>query len=47
MKRISTVLLLVLVTAAGSMAQEFKAFRVGTGLGYAMVKVPKVAFSGH
>ena len=36
MKRISTVLLLVLVTAAGSIAQEFKAFRVGTGLGYAM-----------
>ncbi|MGC1241062.1 MAG: hypothetical protein WA874_05725 [Chryseosolibacter sp.] len=36
MKRISTVLLLILVTAAGSFAQEFKAFRVGTGLGYAM-----------
>ena len=36
MKRISTVLLLIVMTAAGAIAQEFKAFRVGTGLGYAM-----------
>lgn len=36
MKRISTILLLIVVTAAGAIAQEFKAFRVGTGLGYAM-----------
>lgn len=35
MKRILTVALLVFVTAAGSMAQEYKAFRVGLGLGYA------------
>ena len=36
MKRISTVVLLVVLTAAGAVAQEFKAFRVGVGLGYAM-----------
>jgi hypothetical protein len=36
MKRIATVLLLVIVTAAGAIAQEYKAFRVGLGLGYAM-----------
>jgi len=35
MKRISTVLLLIVVTAAAAVAQEFKAFRVGVGLGYA------------
>lgn len=35
MKRILTVAMLVLLTAAGSMAQEYKAFRVGIGLGYA------------
>ena len=35
MKRILTVLLLIVVTAAGSIAQEYKAFRVGVGLGYA------------
>lgn len=35
MKRISTVLLLVALTAAGAVAQEYKAFRVGVGLGYA------------
>lgn len=36
MKRISTVLLLIVVTAAGAIAQEYKAFRVGVGLGYAL-----------
>ncbi len=36
MKRISTVLLLMIVTAAAAIAQEYKSFRVGTGLGYAM-----------
>jgi outer membrane protein W len=35
MKRISTVLLLVVLTAAAAVAQEYKAFRVGIGLGYA------------
>jgi len=35
MKRISTVLFLVVLTAASAVAQEFKAFRVGLGLGYA------------
>ena len=36
MKKISTVLVLVLFTAVAVHAQEFKKFRVGTGLGYAM-----------
>lgn len=36
MKRISTVLLLIVITAAGAVAQEYSAFRVGMGLGYAM-----------
>ncbi|MEX2233702.1 MAG: outer membrane beta-barrel protein [Cyclobacteriaceae bacterium] len=36
MKRISTVLLLILVTAAGAAAQEFNPFKLGVGLGYAM-----------
>ena len=35
MKRISTVLFLVVLTAAAAVAQEYKAFRVGLGLGYA------------
>jgi outer membrane protein W len=35
MKRISTVLLLIVLTAATAVAQEYKAFRVGVGLGYA------------
>lgn len=35
MKRILTVAFLIAVTAAGSIAQEYKAFRVGLGLGYA------------
>lgn len=35
MKRISTVLMLVAITAASAVAQEFKPFRVGIGLGYA------------
>ena len=35
MKKISTVLLLIAITAAGAVAQEYKAFRVGLGLGYA------------
>lgn len=35
MKRISTVLLLIVITAAAAIAQEYKAFRVGVGLGYA------------
>lgn len=35
MKRISTVLLLVVMTAAAAVAQEYKPFRVGVGLGYA------------
>lgn len=35
MKRISTVLLLIAMTAATAVAQEYKAFRVGIGLGYA------------
>jgi outer membrane protein W len=35
MKRISTVLLLIVLTAATAVAQEYKAFRVGIGLGYA------------
>ena len=36
MKRFSTVVLLVVLTAAGAVAQEFKTFRVGVGLGYAL-----------
>lgn len=36
MKRISTVLILIAVTAVAAVAQEFKPFRVGLGLGYAM-----------
>jgi hypothetical protein len=36
MKRISTVLLLVVITAAAAVAQEYKPFRVGIGLGYAL-----------
>lgn len=35
MKRILTVLLLVVLTAGASIAQEYKPFRVGLGLGYA------------
>lgn len=35
MKRVSTVLLLVVLTAGASVAQEYKPFRVGLGLGYA------------
>ncbi|HEX8040612.1 MAG TPA: outer membrane beta-barrel protein [Chryseosolibacter sp.] len=35
MKKISTVLLLIAITAAAAVAQEYKAFRVGIGLGYA------------
>lgn len=49
MKRISTVLLLIVLTAATAVAQEYKAFRVGVGLGYAnaiVVREPKVAFFG-
>lgn len=36
MKRISTVLLLIVITTVGAVAQEYNAFRVGVGLGYAM-----------
>jgi outer membrane protein W len=36
MKKISTVLMFMVVTAAGALAQEYQAFRVGVGLGYAM-----------
>lgn len=36
MKRISTVLMFMALTAAGAFAQEYHAFRVGVGLGYAM-----------
>lgn len=36
MKRISTVLVFMVVTAIGALAQEYQAFRVGVGLGYAM-----------
>ena len=36
MKRISTVVLLVVLTAAAAVAQEYKAFRVGLGTGYAL-----------
>ena len=35
MKRISTVMLLIVLTTAAAVAQEYKAFRVGIGLGYA------------
>ena len=35
MKRISTVLMLLVITAAAAVAQEYKPFRVGVGLGYA------------
>jgi outer membrane protein W len=35
MKKISTVLMLIAFTAAAAVAQEYKAFRVGLGLGYA------------
>lgn len=35
MKRISTVLMLLVITAAAAVAQEYKPFRVGLGLGYA------------
>lgn len=36
MKSFSTVLLFMVVTAVGALAQEYKPFRVGVGLGYAM-----------
>lgn len=36
MKRILTVLLFVVAATAGAMAQEYQAFRVGIGMGYAM-----------
>ncbi len=36
MKKITTVLCLVLFVAVAAHAQEYKKFRVGTGLGYAM-----------
>lgn len=36
MKKISTVLFLVVLTAVAAKAQEFKKFRVGVGAGYAM-----------
>lgn len=35
MKRILTVLMLIACTGAAAVAQEYKAFRVGVGLGYA------------
>lgn len=36
MKRISTILMLVAVTAFAAQAQEFKKFKVGVGAGYAL-----------
>ena len=36
MKRTLTVLMFMVLTTAGAIAQEYQAFRVGVGLGYAM-----------